>query len=350
MLEAFERYWHGDQDEIRLLLDWRDPDQSRRIPFAFAGALLYHVAFILIVLNAPGGSFRAVDAAQLTLDLRRATPLVAPSKSEMLKLTQREPQRGKPAAEVDIAALLPKAPIVLPSQRPAGGAGLPPVAQTADPARMIEAPPVIMAQQGLPQAQAPQVAPPAPPPEKPKLAFERVGLPQGLPQAQGAGAAKIELPRSSVSDDIRVVAQGGGGRGLVVGDIGGGSGGGISDAIRQLPSPARTGSALELLSDPKGVDFRPYLIQVLAAVRRNWQAVMPESARLGRQGRVAIQFAIDKSGRVPKLVIASTSGAEALDRAAVAGISASNPFPPLPAEFTGSEIRLQLVFSYNMPR
>ena len=84
-----------------------------------------------------------------------------------------------------------------------------------------------------------------------------------------------------------------------------------------------------------GIDFRPYLTRILASVRRNWFAVIPESAKLGRGGRVQIQFAINRDGRVPKLVIASPSGAEALDRAAVAGISASNPFPPLPPEFRG---------------
>jgi TonB family protein len=99
-----------------------------------------------------------------------------------------------------------------------------------------------------------------------------------------------------------------------------------------------------------GVDFRPYLIQILATVRRNWYAVMPEVARLGRQGKVVIQFAINRDGSVPKLVIVSPSGTEALDRAAVAGISASNPFPPLPAEYRGLQIRLQFTFLYNMPR
>jgi TonB family protein len=99
-----------------------------------------------------------------------------------------------------------------------------------------------------------------------------------------------------------------------------------------------------------GVDFRPYLIRVLAAVRRNWFAVMPESARMGMRGKAVIQFAIAKNGSVPKLVIQMPSGSEHLDRAAVAGISASNPFPPLPEEFRGNQIRLQLVFAYNMPR
>jgi len=71
---------------------------------------------------------------------------------------------------------------------------------------------------------------------------------------------------------------------------------------------------------------------------------------MGRPGRVLIQFIIDRNGRVPKLVIATPSGTEAFDRAAVAGISASNPFPPLPTEFKGERIVVQLNFAYNMPR
>jgi TonB family protein len=122
---------------------------------------------------------------------------------------------------------------------------------------------------------------------------------------------------------------------------------GIVAGSRPSAMPGKLGSSLELVSDPMGVDFRPYLTRVLAAVRRNWYAVIPESARLGRTGKVVIQFAISKDGSVPKLVIAEPSGADPLDRAAVAGISASNPFPPLPPEFRGSQIRLQLAFDYK---
>jgi TonB family protein len=116
-----------------------------------------------------------------------------------------------------------------------------------------------------------------------------------------------------------------------------------------VPIPGKLGSSVELLSDPQGVDFWPYLVKILATVRRNWFAIIPESARYGhRQGRVAVQFAISRDGTVPKLVIAGPSGTEALDRASVAAISASNPFPPLPADFKGGQIRLQLLFKYNV--
>jgi outer membrane biosynthesis protein TonB len=50
------------------------------------------------------------------------------------------------------------------------------------------------------------------------------------------------------------------------------------------------------------------------------------------------------------LVIASGSGSTALDRAAVVGVSASDPFPPLPTAFKGPEIRLQMNFAYNAPK
>jgi TonB family protein len=140
------------------------------------------------------------------------------------------------------------------------------------------------------------------------------------------------------------MARGGGGRThIVVGDL---------DQPPDLPSqrlPAqqqRLGSSLELMSDPMGADLKPYLIQVLALVKRNWYAVIPESAHLGARGLVELQFIIDRSGQVPKLVIATPSGSEPLDKAAVAGISASVPFPPLPSDFKGQQIRLQFAFKY----
>ena len=136
----------------------------------------------------------------------------------------------------------------------------------------------------------------------------------------------------------------------MVGDLGAGGVGGLGAGINQSPAPGRRESKLQLLSDPMGADFRPYLLQVLQTVRRNWFAVMPESAKLGRRGTVLLQFAVSKDGNVPKLVVATSSGVDSLDRAAVASISMSNPLPPLPVEFRGNVVRLQLTFAYNNAR
>jgi TonB family protein len=99
-----------------------------------------------------------------------------------------------------------------------------------------------------------------------------------------------------------------------------------------------------------GVDFRPYLVQVLTAIRRNWFAVYPEAARLGARGEVSLMFGIAKQGGVTKIVFISQTGSKPLNEAAVAAISASNPLPSLPPQFKGDRIVLQMKFLYNMPR
>jgi TonB family protein len=125
---------------------------------------------------------------------------------------------------------------------------------------------------------------------------------------------------------------------------------GVGESINQPPGPGIPGSALQLKSDPMGVDFNPYLKQILVSIKTNWMAVYPESARLGRRGRVTLAFIIAKNGAVTKVTTSTQSGTQALDRAAIAAISASNPFPPLPSDFKGERVVLEVNFVYNMPR
>jgi TonB family protein len=84
-------------------------------------------------------------------------------------------------------------------------------------------------------------------------------------------------------------------------------------------------------------------------VRRNWYSVIPEIARLGRQGRVALEFSILRDGGVPDLTLRVSSGTDSLDTAALSSIRLSSPFPALPPEFPGADIRLRFVYLYNIP-
>jgi TonB family protein len=285
------------------------------------------------------------------------TPLIAPPAA----LTQKEPNKKPLSAEFNVASIAPRpenralpAPGAAAAPKRAPANKFVPSAQPGTPAPSVsipDAPSLTLRGSAAPPPQAlgtPNV--PVPPQiqaqEKPKIAFEAPGAMTGTPNQTGL-TPRIQAPKNSVDDAIRQVARGGGSRGLIVGDEEP-SNVGINPASPSTPIPGKLGSSLELQSDPMGVDFKPYLIRVLSSVKRNWMAVVPESARLGRRGKVVIQFAISKDGSVPKLVIATPSGAEALDRAAVAGISASNPFPPLPTEYRGAVIRLQLNFLYNL--
>ena len=105
----------------------------------------------------------------------------------------------------------------------------------------------------------------------------------------------------------------------------------------------------QILSDTMGVDFQPYLLRIYLLVRRNWYSVIPEIARLGKQGRVALEFSIQRNGAVPDLILRVGSGTVSLDSAALASIRLSTPFPALPAEFPGSDIRLRFIYLYNIP-
>ena len=111
------------------------------------------------------------------------------------------------------------------------------------------------------------------------------------------------------------------------------------------------GGAVEMLTPTEGVDFTNYIARVLASVKRNWYAVMPESARLGDRGKVILQFRIMRNGVVPDAepAMVGTSSKEPLDRAAVSSIRASTPFEPLPPAFSGPYIELRFIFLYNIP-
>jgi TonB family protein len=210
-----------------------------------------------------------------------------------------------------------------------------PPGQQAQPSQ--QAPP---SPQGIQAPQQPvQQAQSMPPVQDPKLAMPQQQQDQkpavdfrSLNQTAGqqiASAARATGPSRSAG------SFGGGG---ASGDYGSGRGG-----------SARTAGNLEVLSDTQGVDFGPYLSRVLQAVRMNWYNLIPEAARppLLERGKVSIEFAILPDGKVAGMRITSPSGDVSLDRAAWGGITASNPFAPLPSEFHGPYLALRFHFYYN---
>ncbi len=204
-----------------------------------------------------------------------------------------------------------------------------------------------------PQAAAPTPPPggspqPEPNPSAPKPVPETdkgLRLDDGAPQcAEGAGKFRVPsmTPGQAIQESLQAAAKNG------YHPESGSGGGGDSNMEFGNLHPNFSTEAPTILSDTRGVDFGPYLARIVYIVKRNWEAVLPESARLGEKGRVGIVFEILKDGSVPQLRLVASPGADALDRAAMTGIHASVPFPPLPQEFTGNHLVLQFIFLYNL--
>jgi TonB family protein len=322
--------------DLDFLRRWREPVAPRRLLRDFVGSIAVHALFFSLLVIFPEGD-RPIQTRPIVPDVRNAVHLVAP---KFYEPTQKAPNKSKPTRELDVrsaqSAPASQAPRFRPPQPTPG-----PAAAAPQPVPLIEQPKIQVASSPPPPqvmtVQPLQPVPVTPPsqPAKPKLSFESVAAqPEHV---EAPNPIKVPIPKPSIQP---------GAGGTIVGDIGDSSA--TFPNLSQTPAAGRIGSNLQLLSDPKGIDFKPYLIQILTAVRRNWLSIIPESARLGRRGRVLVQFAIDRTGGVPKLVIAEGAGTDAFDRAAVAAISASYPFPPLPAEYKGDQIRVQFAFSYNL--
>jgi TonB family protein len=194
-----------------------------------------------------------------------------------------------------------------------------------------------------PQAQSPgvqaQAQPQAPQPKiQPEQNQETAKL-QIPPRPNAANVFKKyaapESAGSQIAEAGRAVAEGRGNQAGDGGDFGLGT-----------PAHGRQYGNLEILSDTMGVDFGPYLQRILHDVRENWYAAIPESAQM-KKGKLAIEFAIMKDGSVAGMRLIASSGDVPLDRAAWAGITGSDPFPPLPSEFGGQYLALRFRFYYN---
>jgi outer membrane biosynthesis protein TonB len=194
----------------------------------------------------------------------------------------------------------------------------------------------------LPEAPRPQgIVPPVPTPTPQPSQLEPI-----QPAPRTPNQLNLHLPSATPGQEIQNQLQDA---------IKRGSSGGIQvpdgPGIPRAGGGPGMGNGVQILTDTQGVDFNSYIQRLLATLKRNWEAVMPESAELGDKGMVFTTFQINRDGSVPSPdpQLERTSGKEPLDNAAMSAIHASNPFEPLPSQFKGQFIRLRIVFLYNLP-
>ena len=306
-----------------LVLEFNDERSRSRLREAGLLSIIFHMLLFMtlptLLRYSPGKNVKVWTAQEIIDRNRELTYLEMPNDSQRVTkrpnteiisdkdriATSRHPTLDeKTMKELRDSSMRPPAPIMPPSP--------PPQAQAAPPS-----PP----RSGPSGNQMARLEPPSTPANVPNV-FAKAPL--------SAGSAIEQAARESASR--RASGMGGGGD---VGGLGGGRGGSVQ-------------GNLEILSDTMGVDFGPYLERVLQAVRMNWYNLIPESVYLGKKGELLIQFAILKDGSVRGLHYETSSGDVSLDRAAYGGITASNPFPPLPSDFGGQYLALRFHFYYNI--
>jgi len=323
--------------EVNLLAETETRATSRWTTIARVGTIAYHGALIAFLLLWPTlFPYRQPTREEMELARQQLSFVyLPPSVDEVPAIPNSPNEPTSPQVRIDPRILRQVAP---PEAEPQLLPG------PAERERVVRE---------LPNAPTPQLSTPAPDntfkpaaPEAPREAA-KLESPKPLPEDPGGLRLPGTSPGKALEESIRGAARNrppGGSVGLGGQSLPPPGGGGLGGGRGFLDG------GIEVLTPLEGVDFSNYLARVLASVRRNWYAVMPESARLGDKGRVVLQFRILRNGSVPfpEPALMLSSSKESLDRAALSAIRASNPFEPLPQAFSGPHIELRFIFLYNL--
>ena len=96
----------------------------------------------------------------------------------------------------------------------------------------------------------------------------------------------------------------------------------------------------------KGFPLGEYANQIKERIKGKWN--IPSHLQ-NFQGHTTVVFYIDKNGRYGNARIVTSSGSNSFDMAALMAVIESDPFPPLPKGFPGSQIGAKFVLSWNEP-
>jgi TonB family protein len=334
--QRWESAYREMHDVPSLLIQLQDDLSRSRKREAFWMSVVVHLVVVLLFVNSPKFEkyfpHRLLTIAPNDLKQKDLTYLELPPDEQKLTkrpntniISDKDRIATSRTPHIDPRELRK----ILDSARPGRpGAGAPAAPQTQAPA------PAQTMAQSAPQPSQEQPSSPPPPPadqnEEARLQTPVQPKPSFSSGPMTAGSAIEQAARAAIANR----------------SYGGGDGGDYGLSGRQ---PAEAIGPLDVLSDTMGVDFGPYLARVLHDVRENWYNLIPEVARapLMKKGKVSITFAILKDGRVAGMQLTGPSGDIALDRAAWGGITASNPFPPLPSQFGGQYLALRFHFYYN---
>ena len=98
------------------------------------------------------------------------------------------------------------------------------------------------------------------------------------------------------------------------------------------------GAAVAGLDNPDFV-YGYYVDQMLSMIQRNWVRPM-----VGSGVEATVHYRIQRDGRIVEVRIATSSGINSFDLAALRAVQASTPLPPLPRAFREGSLGVNLIF------
>jgi TonB family protein len=318
--------------EVNLLTKPQTEEKTKWDLITRVSSVVFHIVLIAAILL-QAKLFPPHVPTQQEIDLANRQLTWIPPESSYAPKPKAQPRPAQPpAVHVDPKVINKVAPpVAQPAPRP------------EPPKRELPDAPKPKVQETPHEVEAP--TPKTDPPKAP-LKLDTPDMPKPQP---GLKLPKTSSIDSAIHDALKAPSSGGGRSGAITGPgprqsgtPGGGPPGQGSGSF---------GNGYEILTDLQGVNFDDYMHRMLESVRRNWYAVMPQSALLGDRGRVLLRFKIMANGSVPNDDPSREmgSGKEPLDRAAVSAIRSSNPFEPLPSAFHGPYIEIRIMFLYNLP-
>lgn len=316
------RYGDLDEHEILHLLDSIEDERARgRFRESIYISVFIWIAIAWVVLYGPRYLWHAPKLVTPfeVLKQRELTQLSLPT------MHAPPPSVPRPAPKLDNRTLEhlrsmeppPPAPRTPPAETPK-------IAQPTAPAITNNVPPA--AAPALPLPSAPQPTPREPPPVVAEAPTPQPSTRPNFNTNNGAANSIEEAERNAARG-----REGGGYRAPAPGE-----------------SPLNIGG-VEVLSDMQGVNFNPYLRRLIADIYRNWMPLIPEECKppLSKEGETVIRLTILPDGRIGAMHLDGSTHDDAINRAAWGSITSEGQFPPLPSQFHGPNLVLQLTYQIN---
>jgi protein TonB len=104
----------------------------------------------------------------------------------------------------------------------------------------------------------------------------------------------------------------------------------------------------QITLDASDFEFTYYLLLVRNRIGQNWTPPAGLVTR-GQPVRAVVYFKIARGGGIFSAALETSSSAEFFDRSALRAVMISDPLPPLPLGFSGSDLGVHFGFEYSAP-